>query len=68
MILKARNLALSILPTTELTVSQLYTTELESPPKINELITMVYNTSVDPLLYQLIATKTANAHMLPINF
>ena len=51
MILKARNLALGILPIIELTVSQLYTTELESPPKINKLITTVYDTFIDPLLH-----------------
>ena len=51
MILKVWNLALGILPIIKLTVSQLYITELESPPKINKLITIVYNTSVDPLLY-----------------
>ena len=36
---------------TELTAPQLYTIELELPPEINELITVVYNTSIDPLLY-----------------
>ena len=51
MILKAQNLALGILPITKPTVSQLYTIELESPPKINKLITIVYNTSIDLLLY-----------------
>ena len=51
MILKARNLALGILPIIEPTVSQLYTTELESPSEIDELITTVYDTSVDLLLY-----------------
>ena len=51
MILKAQNLALSILPIIEPTVPQLYTTELELPPKINKLITTVYNTSINPLLY-----------------
>ena len=50
-ILKARNLALGILPITKPIVSQLYITELESPPEINELITIVYNTSIDPLLH-----------------
>ena len=35
----------------KLTVSQFYIIELESPSEINKLITMVYNTSVDPLLY-----------------
>ena len=53
---------------TKPTVSQLYTTELESPPEIDELITTVYNTSIDPLLYQLIAAKTAGACILFINF
>ena len=51
MILKVQNLALGILPMIEPTVSQLYTIELESLPEIDELITIVYNTSVDPLLY-----------------
>jgi len=51
MILKAQNLALSMLPTIELTVPQLYTTELKSPPEINELITTAYDTSVDLLLH-----------------
>ena len=51
MILKVWNLALGILPTTKPTVPQFYTTELKSPFEINELITIVYNTSVDPLLY-----------------
>ena len=51
MILKAWNLALGILPIIEPTVSQLYIIELESPPKINKLITTVYDTSVNPLLY-----------------
>ena len=51
MILKAQNLALGILSMTELTVSQLYIIELESPPEINKLITTVYNTSVDLLLH-----------------
>ena len=51
MILKVQNLALGILPTIKLIVSQLYIIELESPPEINKLITIVYNTSVDPLLY-----------------
>jgi hypothetical protein len=60
-------LALGILSTTKPTVSQLYITELESPPKIDKLITTVYNTSVDPLLYQLIAVKTASTYILPTN-
>ena len=51
MILKVRNLALGILPIIKLTVFQLYIIELESPPEIDKLITMVYNTSVDPLLH-----------------
>ena len=51
MILKVQNLALGILLMIEPTVSQLYIIELESPLKINKLITTVYNTSVDPLLY-----------------
>jgi hypothetical protein len=60
-------LALGILPIIKPTVSQLYTTELKLPPEINKLITMVYNTSINLLLYQLIAVKTANAYMLLIN-
>ena len=60
-------MALSILPTIKPTVSQLYTIELESPPKINKLITIAYNTSVDLLLYQLIAVKTASTYTLPTN-
>ena len=51
MILKAWNLALGILPIIELTVFQLCIIELESPPEIDELITMAYNTSIDPLLH-----------------
>ena len=51
MILKVWNLALGILPMIKLTVSQLYIIELESPPEINKLITTVYNTFVDLLLY-----------------
>ena len=60
-------MALGILPMIKPTVSQLYITELESPPKINKLIITVYNTSIDPLLYQLIAVKTASTYMLPTN-
>ena len=56
-----------MLPITKPTVSQLYITELKSPPEINKLITIVYNTSVDLLLHQFIAVKTAGACMLPIN-
>jgi len=67
MILKARNLALGILPKTELIIPQLYTTELELPPKINKLITTAYNTSINLLLYQLIAIKTASTYTLPTN-
>ena len=67
MILKAWNLAPGILPIIKSTVSQLYITELESPPKIDKLITTVYNTSVDLLLYQLIAVKTVGACTLPTN-
>ena len=52
---------------TEPTAPQLYTTELESPPEINELITAAYNTSIDPLLHQLIAAKTAGTRTLPTN-
>ena len=51
MILKVWNLALGMLSTIEPTVPQLCTTELKSPFEINELITIVYNTSVNPLLY-----------------
>ena len=51
MILKAWNLALGILPITELKVPQLYITELKLLFEINKLIITVYNTSVDLLLY-----------------
>ena len=51
MILKVRNLALGILPIIELTVSQFYIIELESPLEIDKLITIAYNISVDLLLY-----------------
>ena len=67
MILKVRNLALGILPIIKPTVSQFYITELESPPKINKLITIVYNTSINPLLHQLIIIKTASTYTLFIN-
>ena len=60
-------MALGILPIIEPIVSQFYIIELELPPEIDKLITMVYDTSVDPLLYQLIAVKTAGACMLPTN-
>ena len=60
-------MALGILPIIKPTVSQLYIIELELPSKINKLITIVYNTSIDPLLYQLIAVKTANAYTLLTN-
>jgi hypothetical protein len=49
------------------TVPQLYITELKLPPEINKLITTVYSASVDPLLHQLIAIKTAGAYTLPTN-
>ena len=51
MILKAWNLALGMLFITKPIVPQLYITELKSLPKINKLITIAYNTSVDLLLY-----------------
>ena len=35
----------------EPTAPPLYITELESPPEIDELITIVYNTFVNLLLY-----------------
>ena len=60
-------MALGILPIIEPIVSQLYIIELESPPEIDELITIVYNTFVDLLLYQLIAVKTASTYILPTN-
>ena len=41
----------NMLPTIELTIPQLYTIELELPPKINKLITTAYNTSINLLLY-----------------
>ena len=56
-----------MLPITKPTVPQLCTIKLELPPKINKLITTAYNTSVDPLLHQLIAAKTAGARTLPTN-
>jgi hypothetical protein len=56
-----------MLPIIELTVPQLCTIELKSPPEINEFITMVYSASVDPLLHQLIAIKTASACTLFTN-
>ena len=67
-ILKAQNLTLGMLPTTKPTTPQFYIIELKSPFKINKLITMAYNTFVDPLLYQLITAKTIGACMLPTNF
>ena len=60
-------MALGILLIIKLTVFQLYITELELPPEINKLITIVYNTSVNLLLYQLIVIKTAGAYMLFTN-
>ena len=60
-------MALSILPTTKPTIPQLYTIELELPLEIDKLITMAYDTSINLLLYQLIATKTASAYILPTN-
>ena len=51
MILKVQNLAPGMLPMIKPTVSQLYITELESPLKINKLITTAYDTSIDLLLY-----------------
>ena len=67
MILKVQNLALGILPIIKPTVSQLYTIKLKSPLKIDELITIAYNTFVDLLLYQLIAVKTTSTRILPTN-
>ena len=67
MILKVWNLALGMLPITKPIVPQLCIIELESPPKINKLIIMAYNTFVDLLLYQFIAAKTASACILLIN-
>ena len=60
-------MALGILSIIKPTVSQLYTIELESPPEIDKLITIVYNTSINPLLYQLIAVKTISTCTLPTN-
>ena len=51
MILKVQNLALGMLPTTKPIVPQLYIIKLKLPPEIDELITIVYNTSIDLLLY-----------------
>jgi hypothetical protein len=56
-----------MLPIIEPTVPQLYIIELKSPPEINKLITTVYNTFINPLLYQFIAVKTASAYTLPTN-
>ena len=56
-----------MLPIIKLTVPQFYTTELESPPEINKLITTVYNTSINPLLHQLIAVKTTSTYTLLTN-
>ena len=58
-------MAPGILPITELSIPQLYTIDLEPPPKINKLITAIYDTSIDPLLYQLITAKTASIYKLP---
>ena len=60
-------MALGILPTIKPIVSQLYIIELESPPEIDELITIVYSTFVDLLLHQLITVKTASTYMLFTN-
>ena len=60
-------MALGILSIIKPTVSQLYIIELKSPPEIDKLITTVYNTSVDLLLYQLIAVKTVSTYMLSTN-
>ena len=51
MILKVWNLALKMLPIIELIMPQLYIIKLKSPPETNELITIVYNTSINLLLY-----------------
>ena len=60
-------MALGILPITKPTVSQFYIIELKSPPKIDKLITIVYDTFVNLLLHQLIAVKTTGTYILPIN-
>ena len=60
-------MALGILPIIELTVPQLYIIELKLLSEINKLITTVYNTSIDPLLHQLIAAKTVSTCILPTN-
>jgi len=39
--------------------------DLKPPPKINKLITAAYNISINPLLHQLIAAKTASARKPP---
>ncbi len=54
-----------MLPTIELSIPQLYAIDLKPPPEINKLITAVYDTSIDPLLYQLITAKTASVCKLP---
>ena len=51
MILKVQNLALGILPIIKPTVPQFCTTELKLLLKIDEFITIVYNTSIDLLLH-----------------
>ena len=54
-----------MLPTTELSAPQLHATDLEPPPEINKLIAAAYDTSIDPLLHQLITAKTASIYKLP---
>jgi len=39
--------------------------DLKPPPKINKLIAAVYNISINPLLHQFIAAKTASARKPP---
>ena len=39
--------------------------DLEPPPEIDELITAIYDISIDPLLHQLIAAKTTSVCKLP---
>ena len=54
-----------MLPTIKLSTPQLYAIDLEPPPEINKFITAVYNTSINPLLHQLITAKTAGVYKLP---
>ena len=54
-----------MLPIIEPFIPQLHAIDLEPPPKINKLIATIYNISIDLLLHQLIAVKTASVCKLP---